>query len=286
VSARLVQANVYLQTNRAEQARNLIDPLVEQYPDDVQVLNAAQGFYAQTGKIDEYVQKLENERTRNPQNRTAAEQLVRLYAAQKRAGAATRVLDSMKADAGSDVDYLYYISHLYNVLGQRDVAERVLETCLEIDPRYSPAANDLGYTWADQGKNLSRAESLIRLAVEAEPDNQSYLDSLGWVLYKNAKFPEAATYLKQAVDAAVSPDPVVLDHLGDTLYRLDQRDEAVKNWKRATAELPPNPGDREELKTLKLHLDSKLKQADQKGATITVAPTGTEKPPPAQQAKQ
>ena len=77
----------------------------------------------------------------------------------------------------------------------------------------SGASNDLGYEWTDQGKNLSAAESLIRTAVAAEPDNQSFLDSLGWVLYKRGKFDEARKYLELAVGPAAFPDPVVLDHL-------------------------------------------------------------------------
>lgn len=284
VSARVVQANIYLQAKRPEAAKQIIDPLFDQYPDNVEVLNAAQGFYAQSGQIDAYAQKLEEERTRHPQNRVAAEQLVRLYAAQKRTAAATRVLDAMRANAATDVDYLYYISHLYNVVGQRETGEQVLLACLSIDANYSPAANDLGYTWADQGKNLPKAESLIRLAVEAEPDNQTYLDSLGWVLYKNGKFSDAAKYLQQAVDAAVNPDPVVLDHLGDALYRLGRRDEAVALWKRSNEQLAPQAAERDDLKTLKLQLDNKLKQAG-KDTPITVAPIGTEKPPPSQAQK-
>jgi tetratricopeptide (TPR) repeat protein len=284
VSARIVQASVYAQAKRPEAAKKLVDTLLDQYPDNVEVLNAAQSVYAQAGQVDAYAQKLEDERTKHPQNRVAAEQLVRLYAAQKRNAAATRVLDGMRADAGNDVDYLYYLSHLYNVVGRAETGEEILQACLRIDPKYSPAANDLGYSWADQGKNLSRAESLIRLAVEAEPDNQSYLDSLGWVLYKNGKFDDAAKYLKQAVDAAVNPDPVVLDHLGDVLYRLGQKDDAVKSWKRSNEQLAPQSPDRQDAQGLKMQLENKLKQAD-KGTPVSVAPVGTEKPPPSQAQK-
>ena len=65
-----------------------------------------------------------------------------------------------------------------------------------MDPRHAAASNDLGYTWADEGKNLDGAERLVRVAVDAEPDNQSFLDSLGWVLYKRSKFSEAQTYFE------------------------------------------------------------------------------------------
>ena len=58
---------------------------------------------------------------------------------------------------------------------------------------------------------MSRADSLIRTAVQKEPDNHSFLDSLGWVLYKRGRFEQARDALQEAIDAASFPDPVVLD---------------------------------------------------------------------------
>lgn len=284
VSARLVQANVMRQAKRTEQAEQILLPLFEQYPDNAEVLNSMQYLFASTGRLDQYIAKLEAERTRRPQNRVAAEQLARIYAEQKRTAEAARVLDSMKSLAAADVDLLYYVSHLYNSIGQKQTGERTLEDCLMLDPGYSPAANDLGYTWADQGKNLAKAESLIRMAVEAEPDNQTYLDSLGWVLYKKGQFEDAARYLRQAVDAAVRPDPIVLDHYGDALYRLGRHDEAVRQWKRSDEQMGAEPPGREDLQGLKLQLQQKLKQAD-KGGSVEVAPLGEKVPAPAVQAK-
>ena len=51
--------------------------------------------------------------------------------------------------------------------------------------------NDLGYLYAEQGKNLEKAEAMIRKAVADEPENSAYLDSLGWVLFKRGKAKEA-----------------------------------------------------------------------------------------------
>jgi Flp pilus assembly protein TadD len=157
---------------------------------------------------------------------------------------------------------LYYVAHLYERVDQRQTTELVLGDVLKIDPRHAPAGNDLGYTLADEGKELDRAESLIRMAVEVEPDNTSYLDSLGWVLYKRGKFEEARKLLEQAVEPLDSADPVVLDHLADTLYRLDRRDEAKQMWQR-TKERLATGGNREDLAELKPKLDAKLKQFDE-----------------------
>ena len=56
-------------------------------------------------------------------------------------------------------------------------------------PDDAGAMNDLGYLWADQDKNLQRARRMIRKAVDAEPDNAAYRDSLGWVLFRLGRYP-------------------------------------------------------------------------------------------------
>ena len=60
--------------------------------------------------------------------------------------------------------------------------------------------NDLGYLYAEQGKNLEKAESMIRKALQEDPDSSAYLDSLGWVLFKRGKVKEALEPLKKAAE--------------------------------------------------------------------------------------
>ena len=117
--------------------------------------------------------------------------LVDEYIAVKHFPEAIRVLDASRTAMGNDPDLLYWISSQYVSVDQPQTSEDILAKVIALDPRHAAANNDLGYSWADQGKNLDRAESIIRLAVEEEPDNESFLDSLGWVLYKRTKFGEA-----------------------------------------------------------------------------------------------
>jgi Tfp pilus assembly protein PilF len=116
---------------------------------------------------------------------------------------------------------------------------------------------------------------MIRIAVDAEPDNESFLDSLGWVLYKRAHFDEARVYFERAIAPATFPDPVVLDHLGDTLYRLSDDKLAKARWSEAMTRigaLADAGAMRDELIKLRLVLIGKIRQADQ-GKPVTVAPT-------------
>jgi len=110
-------------------------------------------------------------------------------------------------------------------------AEEWLEQVLDEFPDDASALNDLGYLWADEGKHLERAHRMIRRAIQHEPDNAAYRDSLGWVLFRQGKVGEALPELEKA--AAMEPDPTVLEHLGDA-YRAGARaDKAKQAWRKA-----------------------------------------------------
>jgi tetratricopeptide (TPR) repeat protein len=120
--------------------------------------------------------------------------------------------------------------------GEHDAAARHFLACLELDEGHAQALNYLGYMWAERGVNLTEAEEFIRRAVELEPDNAAYLDSLGWVLYQQGRYHEALAPLERAAQlAAAQPDATIEEHLGDVLQKLGRRNEAVKAWERAAA---------------------------------------------------
>ncbi|MCY2968062.1 MAG: tetratricopeptide repeat protein [Planctomycetota bacterium] len=76
------------------------------------------------------------------------------------------------------------LSNVYVAKGDILKGEQILEEVFRESPEDISVNNDLGYLYADQGKNLEQAEKMLRKAVEAEPENGAYLDSLGWVLFR------------------------------------------------------------------------------------------------------
>jgi tetratricopeptide (TPR) repeat protein len=114
--------------------------------------------------------------------------------------------------------------------GDATAAERYLKKSLELNPDFTPAQNYLGYMWADAGEHLEEALELIEKAVEVEPENPAYLDSLGWVLFKLDRPELALEKLMKAVELLDAPDAVVYDHLGDVHEALKQRTLAVEAW--------------------------------------------------------
>lgn len=124
------------------------------------------------------------------------------------------------------------LSHICVLQNDNVQAEEWLEQVLDEFPRDVGAMNDLGYLWADQGKHLQRALRMTRAAVAAEPDNAAYRDSLGWVLYRLGRYDEALRELEQAASKE-SPDPVILDHLGDAYLAIGRVADARQTWQRA-----------------------------------------------------
>jgi tetratricopeptide (TPR) repeat protein len=118
---------------------------------------------------------------------------------------------------------------MYERMKKYDQAEAEFRRVLKMNPRNASALNYLGYMFADREVNLEEALELIQRAVELEPNNGAYLDSLGWVYYRLGRLDDAERYLRLALER-VPRDPTVNDHLGDVLYRQGKIKEAIAQW--------------------------------------------------------
>jgi tetratricopeptide (TPR) repeat protein len=148
---------------------------------------------------------------------------------------------------GEAMEIRYLLSGVYTSAHRYEKAEEQLEQCLKLDPENATLNNDLGYVWADRNKNLDRAEEMIRKAIdghrkqrklpggddEPQEDNASFVDSLGWVLYRKGDLQGARRELERAAALPDGDDPTIWDHLGDVYSRLDLRDDAVRAYRRA-----------------------------------------------------
>jgi predicted Zn-dependent protease len=143
-----------------------------------------------------------------------------------------------------------------------------LKALLAKEPNNPTYNNDLGFIWADHGKNLAEAEKLIRRAIDEErklkkklkldatKDNASYLDSLGWVLFKQGKAKEAKPYLLQAVKEKDGQNIEIYDHLGEVHMALGEKAEALTAWKKGVD--IAGPGKRDQKR--KTEMVKKLKK--------------------------
>ncbi len=128
----------------------------------------------------------------------------------------------------------YILSNTYVLKGDLPQGEKILEAIYKEEPEDISVNNDLGYLYADQGKNLEQAEGMIRKALAADPENGAYLDSLGWVLFKLGKYDDALPYLEKAVkNSPGAGDETLWEHLADVYERLKQPAKAVETWRKS-----------------------------------------------------
>jgi tetratricopeptide (TPR) repeat protein len=133
-----------------------------------------------------------------------------------------------------------------------DAAEKAFRNVLEGDPENAGALNYLGYMFADRGIRLEEAQQLISKALDLDPDNGAYQDSLGWVYYRLNKLDQAADELRLAVDK-VGKDPTVHDHLGDVLFKQGKIREAIQQWEvSVSAYKIAAPGDQDPVELAKV----------------------------------
>ena len=103
---------------------------------------------------------------------------------------------------------------------------------IAIDPRHAEAYNYVGYMYAERGENLEEAVRLISKALELEPDNGYFIDSLGWAYYMQGRYPYALRELKRAVEKA-KEDAVIFEHLGDAYAKNGFDQDALTAWEKS-----------------------------------------------------
>jgi tetratricopeptide (TPR) repeat protein len=114
-------------------------------------------------------------------------------------------------------------------------AEEQFKKVLASDPQHASALNYLGYMLADQNTKLEEALGYIKKAVELDPANGAYLDSLGWAYFRLGKYELAEENLVKA-SQKINTDPTVHDHLGDLYQKTGRLKLAAINWERALNE--------------------------------------------------
>jgi tetratricopeptide (TPR) repeat protein len=153
----------------------------------------------------------------------------------------TRAIELISEPAPEDWIYFFARGICYERIKEWPKAEADLKRALELNPDEPSVLNYLGYSWVDQNIHVEAAMELIRKAVQLDPDNGYYVDSLGWAYYRMGDFQNAVKQLDRAVELRPE-DPVLNDHLGDAYWQVGRRLEARYQWSQALS-LNPEPED-------------------------------------------
>ncbi len=199
---------------------------------------AANILYKQ-GQRDQALQLLSAGGTAGPAARIAAEiaQAQLLSNGGEAEQSLARIDDALVRCPGHP-DLLYQKAVLLEKAGRTDAAIAQLEALYHDRPRDGVAANALGFILADHNRDLPRAEGLIRLALQGEPDNPAILDSLGWLDYRRGQPRDALPLLERAYRLAQDGD--IGAHWGEVLWSMGEKDKAREVWYRAAVADPDN----------------------------------------------
>jgi len=153
---------------------------------------------------------------------------------------ASRIADLALAALPNDVDLLYSHSLVASELKNWPAAEADLKKLLDIDPHHLPALNSLGYILVLQNRDLNNAKLYLTQALSLNPNNPQVLDSLGWLYFQTKDFKQALYYATAA--SKLSDDSEIATHLGEILWTLGDKDQAMIIWKTALLKTPKHAG--------------------------------------------
>jgi tetratricopeptide (TPR) repeat protein len=146
--------------------------------------------------------------------------------------AALPILQDAVKRAPDNTAIQYQYAGALDRTGRHADAEKIFRDIIAKDPLDANALNYLGYMLADRGDRLDEAVSLIQRALKVDPDNPSYLDSLGWAYVKEGKLDLADVPLSTAAEKEPK-NSVIQDHLGDLRLKQQRKSEAIEAWQRA-----------------------------------------------------
>lgn len=184
------------------------------------------------GKPDQAIQVLREALERKKGDAGLCAFLASLYQDEKKFAEAEKILKEGLLFSPRNEELHYRLGVVYEAANRFDDSIRAMEDVLKIDPNHADALNFIGYSYADKGLHLQKAEEMIKKALEIKPGSGYIIDSLGWVYFKQNKNDLAIKHLREA-STRLPEDPLIAEHLGDALAKEKLIKEALDAYRRA-----------------------------------------------------
>lgn len=226
---------------------------------------------ADTGQADQALQQTKALLKGTPEDREVFIALAQMTARLKRYKEADEYINKAAALA-SKPEEKDYVNFVWGSMLERqkkyDRAEEMFRKVLANDKQNAMALNYLGYMLADRGVRLEEALGYVKKAVELDPQNSAYLDSLGWAYFKMGDYDLAEVNLRRASEH-MNSDPTVQDHLAELYAKTGRLKLAAAHWENALQawnKSVPADVDTSDVERVQKKLEStKVKLARQQG---------------------
>ena len=211
---------------------------VAKYPTDPAIRSSNALLLGENGQTEEAVKALRTELTKTEADRDTYLNIAQVYERGRRYKEAEEAAHTAEALPGQPRDnemVWFLLGAIYERQKFFDKAEDEFKKVLEVNAKNAPVLNYYGYMLGDRGMRLDEAEALVQRALNEDPYNGAYLDSLGWVYFKENKLVEAEATLRKAVEREAH-DATIHSHLGDIYAKTGRADLAAMEWEKSLAE--------------------------------------------------
>jgi len=225
----------YRVSERFDKGIALSKELMAENPDDVFIGIIYARTLADAGKKKEGAEFLSGMLQSHPGEIQIYVNLSEIYRQDKRYSDAEKILlkgEAQTKDPEAVERLKFQRAAIYEQWKAYDRAEQIFREILEKSPDNSQTLNYLGYMFADRGVRLDEAIKYVGKALEIEPENGAYLDSMGWAYFKLDDMENAEKYLLKAV-VIVPKDSTIHDHLGDLYFKTGRFEKARDYWTEA-----------------------------------------------------
>ena len=229
-SAQIV--DTYRQAKEYQKAVDEADSALKKFPKDRMILLVRASALGELGKTTEAVNSLKALLDGKPTDRDTYLSIAQIYDRARNYPEMAKSIDQAEKLSTSKEEkegVVFTRAAMFEKQKKYDQAEAEFRKVLEMNPQNHNAMNYLGYMFADRNQHLPEARQLIMKALELDPGNGAYLDSMGWLAFRQGKFDEAEDNLKKAVERQPK-DATIYDHLAEVYFKQEKMKDAVSSW--------------------------------------------------------
>ena len=169
----------------------------------------------------------------------------------------TKIINNFENKPQIKSDLLYRRGGSYERIGQYEKADKDLMDSLKINPDDAYVLNYLAYSWLERDYKIEKAIKMLEIAYASKKDDPYIIDSIGWAYFLIEDYFKAEKFLKRAVEL-MPDDPIVNDHYGDILWKLNRKIQARYFWKNV---LKMDEAEEEMLKKINIKLVEGLEKS-------------------------